>query len=109
MIPDAHNGRAGIYLEISRITFHEGHAGVILRGKIGGADDILPIAARMQILMAVSSDASVQTAAVILDGENIGNPGIRHSSKARPADYTYPPGNRDLHRRECLWYSLINP
>jgi len=59
---------------------------VILRGKIVGADDSLHIAALMQILMTVSSDASVQTATVTLDGENIGNPGIGHSSEARPAD-----------------------
>jgi len=91
-IHDAHNRWAGIYLKITSVTFHEGHANVILRGKIVGADDSLHIAALVQILMTVSSDASAQTATVTLDGENIGNPGISHSSEARPADdaYTHP-------------------
>ena len=43
----------------------------------------------MQILMTVFAETSVQTAAVTLNGECIGNLGISHDSEARPADYAY--------------------
>ncbi len=47
------------------------------------------IASRMQILLTVFADASVQTATVTLNGVCIGNLGISHDSEIRPADYAY--------------------
>lgn len=89
MIDDPHNEWTSSDLEISDVTFSEGHAVVELQGEIFGAGDIVLIASRMQILLTVFSDASVQTAAVTLNGECIGNLGISHDSEARPADFAY--------------------
>ena len=89
MIDDPHNEWTSSDLEISDVTFSEGHAVVELQGEIFGAGDIVLIASRMQFLLTVFSDASVQTAAVTLNGECIGNLGISHDSEARPADFAY--------------------
>ncbi len=89
MIDDPHNEWTSADLEISEVTFNEGHADVTLRGEIFGAGDIVLIATRMQILMTVFADASVQTAAVTLNGECIGNLGTSHESEAMPANYAY--------------------
>ncbi len=74
---------------ISEVTYDEGHADVVLQGEIPGAGDIVLIASRMQILMTVFTDASVQTATITLNGECIGNLGISHESEVMPADYVY--------------------
>lgn len=89
MMDDPHNEWTSSDLEISEVTYDEGHADVVLQGEIFGAGDIVLIAFRMQILMTIFADASVQTATITLNGECIGNLGISHESETRPADYVY--------------------
>lgn len=89
MIDDPYNEWTSDDLEISNVTFSEGHAVVEMQGEIFGAGDIVLIASRMQILMTVFADTSVQTATVTLNGECIGNFGISHESEVIPADYVY--------------------
>ena len=89
MMDDPHNEWTSSDLVISEVTYDGGHADVILQGDVSGAGDIVLIAFRMQVLMTVFADASVQTATITLNGECIGNLGISHESEARPADYVY--------------------
>jgi hypothetical protein len=89
VINDPHNPWTSKNLAITHVAFGAGHALVDLQGEIFGAGDILLIAARMQILMTVFADASVQTATVTFNGESIANLGISNSREARPADYVY--------------------
>ena len=89
MINDPRNEWTSDDLEISEVTFDNGHAEVALQGEIFGAGDIVLIASRMQVLLTVFTDNSVQTATVTLNGECIGNLGISHDSEAMASDYAY--------------------
>lgn len=86
MIADENNAWTAKNLIIREITFREGHAMVALEGEIFGAGDIVLIAARMQFLMTIFANQAVQTAAVTLNGETIGNFGISNSLEARPIE-----------------------
>jgi len=89
MINDPRNAWTSTDVGITSITFREGAANVVLEGEFFGAGEVVLIAARAQILLTVFAEASVQTATITLNGKNIANLGIRHSSQAKPADYTY--------------------
>lgn len=89
MIDDPHNEWTSSDLQISEVTLDNEHAEVIMQGEIFGAGDIILIAFRIQILMTIFADTSVQTATVTLNGECIGNLGISHTSEAVPADHVY--------------------
>jgi hypothetical protein len=89
MIHDGHNLWTSSDLEIAKSSFNQGHAEVALQGNIFGAGDIVLIAARMQILMTVFSNPSVESATVTLNGESIANLGISNDQEARAADYVY--------------------
>jgi hypothetical protein len=86
---DDRNGWASSNLEIVDVTFNDGHTNVVLQGEYFGVGDVTLIAARMQILMSVFADASVQTATVTLNGDTIGNLGVSNSMNAKPADYIF--------------------
>jgi hypothetical protein len=88
-ISDPRNEWTSPDLSIGSVTFENAHAAVVLTGQLSGVGDIVLIAARMQFLMTVFAEPAVQSATVILNGENIGNLGISHSSEAKPADYAY--------------------
>ena len=62
---------------------------MVLEGEFFGAGGIVLIAARVQILLTVFTEASVQTATITLNGKNIANLGISHNSQIKPADYMY--------------------
>jgi hypothetical protein len=89
MINDPRNAWTSTDVGITSITFREGAANVVLEGEFFGAGDVVLIAARLQILLTVFTEASVQTATITLNGKNIANLGISHSSEVKPADYTY--------------------
>lgn len=89
VINDARNPWTGSSLDISDITFNDGHADVVLQGDYFGAGDIVLIAARMQILLTIFADPSVRSATVTLNEKNIANLGISNSQEARPDDYAY--------------------
>ena len=76
-------------LEIVDVTFRNGHADIVLQGKYSGESDEVLVAARMQILLTVFANPAVQTAAVTLNGDTIGNLGVSSSTDAKPADYVY--------------------
>ena len=62
---------------------------MVLQGEYYGAGDVVLIAASMQILMTVFTNASVQTATVTLNGDTIGNMGVSNSMYAKPANYVF--------------------
>jgi hypothetical protein len=86
---DGRNGWISTNLEIVDVTFADGHADVVLQGEYFGVGDVTLIAASMQILMTVFTNASVQTATVTLNGDTIGNMGVSNSMHAKPADYVF--------------------
>jgi hypothetical protein len=78
--------------EIGDVTFRFGHAKVLLKGQyfVSGAYPLAPIMnSRMQILLTVFANPSVQSAAVMLNEDTIANLGVFDSSKAKPADYVF--------------------
>jgi hypothetical protein len=62
---------------------------VVLEGEYFGVGDVTLIAARDQILLTVFAEDAVQTATITLNGKNIANMGVSHSSQAKPEDYAY--------------------
>ncbi len=74
-------------LEITSITFSEGHTDVILQGEYYGVAHIVLTAARMQILMTLFANPAVQTAVVTINGDTIAN--IDISREGKPVDYVY--------------------
>jgi hypothetical protein len=89
VLHDERNGWIGSDLEIVDVTLRDGHADMVLQGEYFGESDEVLGAARMQILLTVFANPSVQTAAVTLNGDTIGNLGIPSSTNAKPADYVY--------------------
>jgi hypothetical protein len=89
MINDPRNAWTSTEVSITSVTFEQGTANVALDGEYFGAGDIVLIAARAQILLTVFAEASVQTATITLNGENIANLGISHSSQVKPTGYAY--------------------
>lgn len=90
MIADARNAWSSPdMLTLTSVTVNDGQANVVLSGQIFGVGHIVLIAARMQFLLTIFAEPSVQTAIVTLNGESIGNLGISHESEAKPADYAY--------------------
>lgn len=86
---DARNGWISTNVEIVDVAFADGHADMVLQGEYFGVGDVTLIAASMQILMTVFTNASVQTATITLNGDTIGNMGVSNSINAKPADYVF--------------------
>lgn len=89
VLHDERNGWTSTNLEIVDATFSDGHTNVILQGEYFGVGDVTLIAARMQILMTVFANPSVQTATITLNGDTIGNMGISNSLEAKPVGYIF--------------------
>lgn len=89
VLKDNRNGWTSRDVEIIRVTFGDGHADVVLKGEYFGVGDVTLIAARMQILMTVFANNSVQTATVTLNGDTIGNLGVSISINAKPENYVF--------------------
>jgi hypothetical protein len=87
-------------LEIVDVTFRDGHADLVLQGEYFGESDEVLNAARMQILLTVFANPSVQIAAVTLNGDTIGNLGASSSTDAKPADYVYTRAEMEKYVRE---------
>jgi len=60
-----------------------------LQGEYFGESDKVLNAASIQILLTVFANPAVQSAAVTLNGDTIGNLGVSSSTDAKPADYVY--------------------
>lgn len=89
LIIDPRNEWTSSDLDISGVTFSDGHAVVELRGDITAPGGIVLVACCMQVLLTVFAETSVQTSTVILNDECIGILGMSHESEAMPADYVY--------------------
>jgi hypothetical protein len=63
------------------------------------------VAARMQILLTMFANPAVQSAAVTLNGDTIGNLGVSSSTDAKPADYVYTRAEMETYLQEHA-YSL---
>jgi hypothetical protein len=105
-LKDDRNGWVGSDLEIVDIAFRDGHADLVLQGEYFGVGDVTLIAARMQILMTLFANASVQTASVTLNGDTIGNMGVSNSLDARPADYVF---TRDEIEKYINEHAYVSP
>jgi hypothetical protein len=105
VLQDEGNGWSSRDLEIVDVTFRNGHADVVLQGEYSGESDEVLSAASTQILLTVFANPSVQTAAVTLNGDTIGNLGISSSTDARPADYVYTRAEMETYLKEHA-YSL---
>jgi hypothetical protein len=88
MIYDPQNVWTSSNLVVTNVTANKGAVNVVLQGKIFAAGDAVFVAIRMQYLMTVFAEASVQTAIITIGGENIANLG-NSGPGAEPADYTY--------------------
>lgn len=100
VLQDERNWWTSSDLEIVDITFRNGHADIVLQGEYFGESDEVLGAASMQILLTVFANPSVQTAAVTLNGDTIGNLGVTSSTDARPADYVYTRAEMDTYINE---------
>jgi hypothetical protein len=89
ILQDERNGWTSSDLEIVDVTFRNGHADIVLQGEYSGESDEVLNAASIQILLTVFANPAVQTAAVILNGDTIGNLGVSNGTDAKPADYVY--------------------
>ena len=89
VLQDERNGWISSDLKIVDVTFRDGHTDIVLQGEYSGESDEVLSAASMQILLTVFANPSVQTAAVSLNGDTIGNLGVSSSTNAKPADYVY--------------------
>ncbi|HEX3050954.1 MAG TPA: hypothetical protein VHP83_09890 [Aggregatilineaceae bacterium] len=89
MMNDPSNVWTSSDLALNGVTFDGSQAMVTLSGTISGPGDTVLIAARVQLLLTVFAESAVQTAVITLNGENIGNLGISHSSESKPANYAY--------------------
>jgi len=88
-LTDDRNEWAGSGMKIINLKFGDGHVVVDLLGDYYGVGDVTLIAARMQILMTVFANPSVQTAVVTFNGNSIGNLGVSNSANAKPANYVF--------------------
>jgi hypothetical protein len=105
VLNDSRNGWTSNNLEIGDVTFGDGHANVALQGEYFGVGDVTLIAAKMQILMTVFANAPVQTAAITLNGDTIGNMGVSSSRDAKPADYVFTRAEIETFIREHAYVS----
>jgi hypothetical protein len=100
VLHDSQNWWISSDLEIVDVTFRNGHADMVLRGEYFGESDKVLSAASMQILLTVFANPSVQTAAVTLNGDTIGNLGVSSSTNAKPADYVYTRAEIETYLKE---------
>ena len=105
VLQDDRNGWSSSDLEIVDVTFRDGHAVMVLQGEYVGESEEVLNAASMQILLTVFSNPAVQTAAVTLNGDTIGNLGVSSSTNTRPADYVYSRAEMETYLKEHA-YSL---
>jgi len=89
MIDDTRNQWTSENLEVTSISYDQGSVSVALDGEIEAAGDIVLVAFRMQVLLTVFANTSVDSAIVTLNGECIGNLGISHESEARPPSFAF--------------------
>ncbi len=89
MIHDPDNTWTSSNLEITGLTFIDGAVKLVLQGQIFAPGDIVLIATKMQFLMTVFAEPSVQTATITINGKNIANLGISRESDLSPDDYAY--------------------
>jgi hypothetical protein len=105
VLQDDRNDWISSDLEIVDVTFREGHAEIVLQGEYFGESDEVLVAARMQILLTVFVNPAVQSAAVTLNADTIGNLGVSSSTDAKPADYVYTRAEMETYLQEHA-YSL---
>lgn len=76
-------------LQINQISYSGGYVNVVVEGEYYAVAPVVLTAARAQILMTLFSNPAVQSATVMINGDNISNIAISHSMDAKPASYAY--------------------
>ncbi len=79
MIDDPRNPWTGVNLTITNVTYEGQQVTVELSGEIHAAGDVVLIAARYQFLMTIFTESSVETAVILVNGENIDTLGASRS------------------------------
>lgn len=74
---------------VASLTVTHQKATVALQGDYFGVGDVVLIAARWQLLLTIFAEPSIQSALVTLNGVNIANLGVSHSSQAQPPNYEF--------------------
>jgi hypothetical protein len=95
--------QGGLEAEIVDVTVRNGHAQVLLQGRYSTGDSsrYVPLAeASMQILLTVFANPTVETAAISLNDDTIGNLGISDSSEAKPANYVFTRAEMETYLKE---------
>ena len=100
VLHDERNGWISSDLKVVNLTFRDGQADIALQGEYSGESDEVLSAARMQILLTVFANPSVQTAAVTLNVETIGNLGSSSTTTVRPANYMYTRAEMETYLQE---------
>jgi hypothetical protein len=88
-ISDSNNLWTSENLEISSISFDNGHATIALNGDISAVGGLVLYATSSQFLLTIFANPQVETAIVTLNGDNIQNLGISHISQAKDANYVF--------------------
>ncbi len=105
VLHDGRNSWLSSNLKIIDVSFRSGHADAVIQGEYFGMGGAVLEAASMQILMTVFANASVQTAAVTLNGDTIGNIGISNSMNAKSADYIFTRSEIETFMNEHVYVS----
>lgn len=76
-------------MTVANLVVANQKATVALQGEYFAPGDVVLIAARWQILLTLFAEPAIQSAVVTLNGTNIANLGVSHSSQAQPATYEF--------------------
>lgn len=88
-LKDPRNVWTSTNVTIASLSVANQKATVALQGDYFGAGDVVLIAARWQLLLTLFAEPSIQSALVTLNGVNIANLGVSHSSQAQPPTYEF--------------------
>ena len=102
---DGRNGWTSSNLNLVDVSFSNGFANVVLQGEYFGVGDVTLMAAKMQILLTIFADETVQSATVTLNGDTIGNLGVSNSMNAKPVDYVFSRSEIETYLSEHTYVS----
>lgn len=88
-LKDPGNAWASSAVTVASLVVANQKATVALQGEYFAPGDVVLIAARWQIVLTLFADPAIQSAVVTLNGTNIANLGISHSSQAQPANFEF--------------------
>lgn len=88
-LKDPNNAWTSTGVTVANLVVANQKATVTLQGEYFAPGDVVLIAARWQILLTLFAEPAIQSTVVTLNGTNIANLGVSHSSQAQPATYEF--------------------